>query len=147
MDGKRSADFELTTPQHKVRKVIVDELNQYKYSSPDFSQGNHNSLLNDLIRNNMELNSQITEFKLSNKYIQEKILEVEQQNHIKNNYANSQMEEIKELKENILGFEKEKKKNLESYQKAIRIINLNKLIISSLFLAISYLYLYFNFNQ
>lgn len=129
---------ELTDHQNKVRKEIENELNQYKNLSNNFSS---TSLLNDLVRQNMDLNTKLAEFKMSNKHLEEKILEVEQNMHLKNNYANSQIEEINELKGKLEEYEKNKNKNIDLYKNANSIINLQKVIISIMFLAISYLYM------
>lgn len=82
----------------KIRSEISGELKSYKHH---FNPGVTNfdiPVVNTLILKNMELTEMLAEFKIRNTLLQKNIDNLETQNNLKNNYSNSQMEELTEFK-------------------------------------------------
>ena len=67
-------------PNKKIKKEVNNELNNYKLSS---YKPNELSILNNLIQKNMELTASIAEYKINNKFINDKLQEVQMDAHLK----------------------------------------------------------------
>ena len=84
---------------NKIRNEITGELKTYQHSFNSKLSGNIDApVVNTLILKNMELTEKLAEFKINNTLLQKNITNLETQNNIKNNYSNSQLEELSDFK-------------------------------------------------
>jgi hypothetical protein len=137
LSGDNFDDYDTINSQKKIKRVVENELENYK--SPNLFP-NNSDVMSTLIVKNMELNEKIAEYRINNSFLETKINNIEGDNHLKNTYASSKQEELNELQNKIKDNTKENKLikiNLDKSQSIIfwqRILIVFELMVISLVL-------------